>query len=205
MLPRETRLALFPRGRAVCRLGWFGTLRLGPVTLAHAAAMEALDVGFLDGWMDDANALMAAWVLSLSPSDAAKAANRDLRGADRFMRRLKGRVADVTIAVNALADDALLPFVPPKQEQGVVLFDDGLPKGYGWPLEVAEALCSRYGWSFDEAMAIPLPRALALMAVGRENRGGEAGGPDYYDRIRLERWKAIGIIPAKGIKEAANG
>lgn len=203
MLPRETKLALFSRGRVVCRLGWFARLRLGPVTLAHAAAMESLGCGFLDGWMEDKFALIAAWVLSLPPSGVARAANGDMRGASRFVRRLQGRVAQVSAAVNLLVEESLLPFVPPKQEANEHLFDDGLPKGYGWPLEVAEALCSRYGWSFDEAMATPVPRALALMAVGRSNCGGEQGGPDYYDRIRIERWKALGIIPAR--KEGADG
>lgn len=204
MLPKETILALFPEGRTVKRKWPLRPLRLGPVTLAHAAVMEAVGCAILGGFIDDADAITAAWVMTLKPEAAVKAANGDLKGLMAFAVRCKGALADISLAVNSLVADAILPFVPPKGDGGENVLKDGLPKGYGWPLEVAEALCSRYGWSFGKALATPVATALALMAVGRENSGGASGGPDYYDRIRLERWEKMGLLGG-GRKEAQNG
>lgn len=201
MLPVETVLALFPEGRTVKRRWPRRAIRLRPMTLAHAAAMEAQGCGILDGFLRDADALMAAWVLTLDYGRTVRAANGDLGGMMAFAKGCKGVLAEVCVAVNMAVADALKPFVPAKGDGGVNVLKDGLPNGYGWPLEVAEALCSRYGWDFDKALRVPLARALALMAVGRANAGCEAGGPDYYNRIRLERWKRAGVIGRRG-KEA---
>lgn len=205
MLPFETRLALFPRRALVVRLGILRRLRLFPVTLARAAAMEAIGCGFLDGEMLGGRALLAAWVLSLPDGEVERAASYDMAGASGFVASLKGHTAAVEYAVNVLASEAVLPFIPPKSENGdAQIMDDGLPNGCGWPLEMAEALCAHYGWSFDEAMQTTVQRACALIAIGRIREGGSHGGPDYYERIRLERMRRLGIIPTKG-KEASDG
>lgn len=204
MLPFETRLALFPRRALVVRLGLFRRIRLHPVTIGRAAAMELFGCGLLNGKLDPAQSLLAAWILSVREDRVKGVANGDVKGGAAFVKSLGGHVAKVAHAVNVLVGEAMLPFIPPKAEEGVVeLIDDGLPKGNGWPLEVAEAICAHYGWNFDEVMNIEVQRALALIAVGRQRNGGGSGGPDYYDRIRLERWKAAGIIPPLGGR--ANG
>ena len=202
MLPFETRLALFPRDRITVRLGAFRRLSLHPVTLERAAAMEMMDCGLLNGSLNSSQALMAAWLLSMDRAGVAQAVRGDVHKGIRFVRRLKGHVSKVAHAVNALLGESMAPFVPPKSEGKSVAVDDGLPHGFGWPLEIAEALCAMYGWSFDAALQTEVQRALALLAVGRKRRGGEMGGPDYYDRIRIERLERAGIIPSKreGVK-----
>lgn len=194
MLPKETRLALFPARSHVCRLGPFRRLELRVPTLADAAVMECLGVELLSGTLPDGEALVAAWVLSITPERAAKAANGDVRGARRFVKRLARHIPAVSSIVNAMVEDAFLPFVPPKAEENGWKVDDGLPDGYGWPLEMAEALCGLYGWTFDYAMAMPLQRAVAMMSVARSRKGAAAGGPDYYNRIRLERMRRAGLF-----------
>ena len=204
MLPFETRLALFPRRALVVRFGLFRRIRLHPVTIGRAAAMELFGCGLLNGRLNASQALLAAWILSVDEDRVADIANGDMVGGASFVKSLGGSVAKVTHAVNVLVGEAMLPFIPPKAEEGVVeLIDDGLPKGNGWPLEIAEAICAHYGWNFDEVMNIEVQRALALIAVGRQRNGGGSGGPDYYDRIRIERWKAAGIITPLGGR--ANG
>ena len=203
MLPFETKLALFPRRALVVRLGMFRSIRLHPVTLGRAAVMEMFDCGLLNGRLNASQALLAAWILSVDEDRIADIANGNMVGGASFVRRLGGSVAKVAHAVNVLVGEAMLPFIPPKKEDGVIEVDDGLPKGNGWPLEIAEALCAHYGWSFDYAMKIEVQRALALIAVSRQRNGGGSGGPDYYDRIRQERWEAMGIITRPGGK--ANG
>ena len=198
MLPFETRLALFPRRALVVRLGMFRSIRLHPVTLGRAAVMEMFDCGLLNGRLNASQALLAAWILSVDEDRVADIANGDMAGGSSFVKSLGGSVAKVTHAVNVLVGEAMLPFIPPKKEDGAVEIDDGLPKGNGWPLEITEALCAHYGWGFDEVLRIEVQKALALIAVSRQRNSGGSGGPDYYDRIRIERWKKAGIITHSG-------
>ena len=198
MLPFETKLALFPRRALVVRLGMFRSIRLHPVTLGRAAVMEMFDCGLLNGRLNASQALLAAWILSVDEDRVADIANGNMAGGSSFVKRLGGSVAKVAHAVNVLVGEAMLPFIPPKKEDGAVEIDDGLPKGNGWPLEIAEALCAHYGWGFDEVLRIEVQKALALIAVSRQRNSGGSGGPDYYDRIRIERWKKAGIITHSG-------
>ena len=87
MLPKETILALFPAGRTVRRRWPLRPLRLNPVTIAHAAAMEALGCGMLDGFIGDADALAAAWLLSRDANEVMRTFDRGLNGARRFAER----------------------------------------------------------------------------------------------------------------------
>lgn len=198
MLPFETKLALFPRRALVVRLGPFRRIRLHPVTIGRAAVMEMFDCGLLNGRLNASQALLAAWILSVDEDRVADIANGNMAGGASFVKRLGGSVAKVTHAVNVLVGEAMLPFIPPKKEDGAVEIDDGLPKGNGWPLEITEALCAHYGWGFDEVLRIEVQKALALIAVSRQRNSGGSGGPDYYDRIRIERWKKAGIITHSG-------
>ena len=201
MLPRETKLAMFPAGRTV-RCKWpFRPIHLPPLTIAHIGVLEILNVGILGNFIDDAKALMVAWIISLPPSKLARVAGGDMSGAEKYCRRFSGHIKELSIAVNGLVAEAFLPFVPAKGDDSAI--SDGLPHGFGWPLEIAEALSSRYKMSFSDALNTPMATALALIAANRHNAGGVSGGPDYYDRIRLERWRKIGLIGGK--KEAHNG
>jgi hypothetical protein len=198
MLPVETILALFPRPPEKVRLGLFRSTRLHPITLARAAAMEALGCGLLEDSPDVPKALLAAWVMAASDKDVPRIARGDMKGAARFVRRARGSVAAVIRVVSALRAEAVAPFIPPKKRDGEEMIDDGMPRGNGWPLEVAEALCAHYGWTWAQAINTEVQVAVALLAVGRAREGGEAGGPNYYDRIRLSLWKRVGVIPQKG-------
>jgi hypothetical protein len=193
MLPVETRLALFPAPHRV-RLGAFRSLVLQPLTLGRAAAMEIYDCGLLGGRLSDSKALIAAWLLSVDERELPRIADGDVRGARRFVRSLKGAVAPVVDAVSVILAESVLPLIPPKAKDNEKLVDDGLPRGCGWPLEMAEALCAHYGWPTERAMATPVQTAVALLSVGRARGGGAAGGPDYFGRIRLARLRAAGII-----------
>ena len=201
MLPQETRLALFPRRRLRLRIGIFRSVVLYPLTGARAAAMEVLGCGLLDGVPIGGKALLAAWVLSLRDRDVARAVEDDADGAQRFILRLKGSTALIEEAVRVLTAEAAVTLIPPKpteEEQNLV--DDGIPRGLGWPLEVVESLCANYKMPFEDAMRCEVQRAFALIATCRARCGGEHGGPDYYDRIRMVRWRKDGIIrsAAKG-------
>ena len=198
MLPFETKLALFPRRALDVRLGPFRRIRLHPVTIGRAAAMEMFDCGLLNGKLNASQALLAAWILSVDEDRVADIANGNVAGGASFVKRLGGSVAKVAHAVNVLVGEAMLPFIPPKKEDGAAEIDDGLPKGNGWPLEIAEALCAHYGWPVDYVMGMEVQRALAFIAVSRQRNSGGSGGPDYYDRIRIERWKKAGIITHSG-------
>lgn len=180
MLPLETITATFPPPVRV------GSLALGPVTLAHAVAMEAFGVEVLDtNANDEAASCVGAWLLTKKPSElpAIVMGGRVPDGAFRWMERAKARPPDVAKALDAAFREAFSTYVRPKPE-GVKSYSDGLPDGYGWPLEVAECLSHEYGRPLDEVLAWPLARAFALVAVMRQRNGGEAGGPDYYGRIR---------------------
>lgn len=198
MLPFETRLALFPRRSLDVRIGLFRRLRLRPITLERAAVMEMFNCGMLDGEVGKSQALVAAWILSADDKDVRLIVEGKRGGAKRFIRSLSRKVDVVHRAVNILVGEAIIPFIPPKKdENGAVEVDDGIPKGNGWPLEIAEALCANYGWSFEYAMKIEVQTALALVAVCRQRCGGAAGGPDYFDRIRQDRWEKDGTITPK--------
>lgn len=196
MLPSETMLALFPRGVMVCRAGLFRRIRLHAVTLAHAAVLEAYGCP-LGPWHPEPKALVAAWILSHPASEVGDLVRAGPeKGAKKFLRRLGKCARTVANATNAHMASALTTFVPPKSD-GAAIVDDGLGRGYGWPLEVAEALCAEYGMAFDDALGTDVARALALLTV-RRGRNGMAGGPDYFDRIRLKRLEEAGIIRKKG-------
>jgi hypothetical protein len=162
--------------------------------------MEALGCGLLNGRLSASQALIAAWILSVDEGDVPRIACGDMRGGAKFVKRMAKKVDVIEHSVNVFLGEAMLPFIPPKRQETAFEIDDGLPHGNGWPLEVAEALCAHYGWTFPEAMRTEVALAFALIAVSRTRTGVESGGPNYYDRIRLERLKACGIIPPR--KEA---
>lgn len=196
MLPVETVLAVFPSSAVVCKVGLFKTLRLLPMTLAHAVALEVFGCD-LNSDLDEPHALIAAWVLSQTPGELKEIISgqiRMTRGLVRFVKGLEKHVVKVRDAVNSHIRTAFFTYVPgKKQNDGTQLYSSG-QKGFGWPLEVAECLCGAYGWDFDYTMSVPMTRALALLTVYRNRNGGENGGPDYYERIDIANLKKIGAI-----------
>ena len=182
-------LALFPGGTEVCRTGRFAALRLQPFTLAHAAALEAWGCD-LGANLDDSHALIAAWLLSKRPPEVASAMRdmeRSAKEAGRWVRGKAKCVARISKAVNG-------HIVAAFKDSGCAY---SAPRGYGWPLEIVEALCGEYGWSVADAMATPVATALALVSVARQRHGGENGGPDYYERIMIREINAIEAEKAK--------
>jgi hypothetical protein len=194
MLPVETRLALFPRRSLVCRLGAFRRITLRPVTLERAAVMESLGCGFLEGRLDAGKAIVAAWVLSLPERELAGAGRGETKGLRKFIAKCERSPQAVADAARLLIDEAIKPFIPAKPEKTGWTLDDGIPRGCGWPLEVAEAVCAAYGWSMERTMRTEMQTVFALLAVCRARVGGEHGGPDYYEKIRLDRLRRLGLI-----------
>ncbi len=179
MLPVETREALFPSSGVV------GKLTLRPMTLAHAALLDALGVDLEQGVTFD-NILLHAWVLSMDGAEVRRVA----ASADR-VPHFKAWCAKCDPDPYALADAvcrlvrvASAAFVPPEAEGGgQTVFASA--KGFGWPLEVAECLCHEYGWTLDAALDTPLATAYALVNCARQRNGGKNGGPDYYGRVQM--------------------
>ena len=196
MLPVETMLALFPGGTEVCRTGRFAALRLRPFTLAHAAALEAWGCD-LGANLDESRSLIAAWLLSKRPPEVASAMldmERSAKEAGRWVRGKAKCVARISKAVNGHIVAAFKTYVAPKKDGGCAY---SAPRGFGWPLEIVEALCGEYGWSLDDALATPVATALALVSVARQRHGGENGGPDYYERIMIREINAMQETKAK--------
>lgn len=183
MLPAETIAAAFPPAVGC------GGARIGPAAMAHIAALDAIGVRWDE--LTEETAPVAAWILSLAPERLADVVNppgdRDARAAAAeemggWMRRNGiGRKAALAAAAECLRQ-AFAPYVPVANggRREVQLN----PRGYGWPVEMAEALMSRYGMTFSEAMSEPLCRVFAVMAAGNA-AAGCGGGPDYYERIQI--------------------
>lgn len=185
MLPQETLRAIFPIGMEVRSARWphRAVFKTQPVTIAHAAAMEAFGCDLGARELSDAHALIAAFIATLSPDEAYNAVfDRDRTGRrlTRWMRRRTKFVSRIAREINAHLALAFLNFVPPKREGRQIIED--APSGFGWPLEIVEALCAEFGWQFEDALRTPLSRALSLVSVARKRNGGENGGPDYYER-----------------------
>ena len=207
MLPLETILAVFP-GAVRVKCGE-REVELGPMTLSHATALEALGVGTAAD-IRGKDALLAAFVMSCPPDEAGRLVSDAGSTKDKFHSWLDENAdlaKDIPALVerlNALMDMAYLPYVPAsKGDSGMSL----VPTGFGWTLEYAEIVCHEYGWSWECAMATPIARIFGLVACAMQRRGGSAGGPDYYERIMLkaiEEAKAQARAKAKG-KEAKHG
>lgn len=43
------------------------------------------------------------------------------------------------------------------------------------------------GWDFETALHMPLMRVFPIINCIRKRNGGRFGGPDYYERIQLQR------------------
>ena len=198
MLPLETILAFSPPSVKVCKLGFFQTLRLWPMTLAHVVALEAYGCDINDE-LSRSKSLIAAWVLSRPSKTFDLEIFNELKeleksGLKRFLKKAMPKAEEIEAAVNRHLNLSFKTYVPSKEStKGRTVMSSG-SVGYGWPLEIAEHLCGEYGWSFETAIHTPVARALALVSVGRIRLGGEAGGPDYYQRIDIRKLKECGFL-----------
>lgn len=180
-MPYETIYATFPPSMKICDGGKFDNLRLRPITIGDAVILAACgcDMG---AEFDEPHALVAAWILTRPLEDAISTMldmGAIVEETQRWMRSVAEVVPLVAKAVNGHIAATLSLFVPPAREKKRASFT---LTGYGWPLEMAEAVCAEYGWTVADALKTPLATAFAFMAAANQRHGGKAGGPDYYER-----------------------
>lgn len=197
MLPVETIAAVFP-------IGGTGRFRLRAVALCDVVMLEALGVD-CDAPVPPGRAMAAAWVLSSPPGALGDLTWSPAEGAEAFARWEAAHrgwdPAEVAREVDAALNRAWATFVPPRRERsGGEDMGPGMRTGLGWPLEYGEWLSAEYAVPFDEAMRTPVMRAFALSACARARGGGGHGGPDYFERIAVERMRRD-----RAAKAAANG
>lgn len=192
MLPFETILAVSPPSAEV-KIGIFRKLRLRPMTLTHAVAMYTFGCD-IDHELDKPQALIGAWILAQDEKELYRKlvdglSNRAIKKISSFIRRCALKADDILTAVNRQIEIGFKTYVPPKRTAEGAQILQSENQGYGWPLEMAEHLCGEYGWSFEDAMNTPVAQVMALVSVGRIRIGGEAGGPDYWQRREIEELK----------------
>lgn len=192
MLPKETILALFPEQPRRFPIGLFSHITIGAITLEQAAVMEMFECGLTKGYLNRKESLIAIWILSRSRNKLHKLVNGEGLNCGRFIRKIQRQASRVERLVNTLIDEALSTFVPAKSISGATV-NQSL-KGYGWPLEIAEAISANYSVTLDDALCMPVQRAFAMISVQRSRLGGESGGPDYFERIYINRLREIGLV-----------
>lgn len=181
MLPVETVLSVFPSAVVV------GNITLRPLTLAHIAALEVLGVD-TRGSLTEAQAVMSAWFLTMSADDVVRRMcnGYDLSGFAEWTAGCGMTAGELLEGVRTVFQQGTVGFVPGKSSDkgtSVSLQSATGGSGYGFPLEIAESFAHEYSCSFDEAMRTPLSRMFGMLACARIRNGGEAGGPDYYERV----------------------
>lgn len=179
MLPPETIVALFPSPTRA------GKTTIGPMTLAHACALEAVGIDVIERDYHG-RAMVAAWILSMPPAEATRfvcSVGED-RSSDivAWVGKSGCDEDSAAAAVDEATSVATSTYIPGKRDEVSLM-----PKGLGWPLELAELMCAEYTLGFDDAMAMPLARVLAFAACVRARNGGEHGGPDYWERIQFRQ------------------
>lgn len=197
MLPEETIAAVFPPSVGC------GSARIGPATMAHIAALEALGIRY--DRLTEETAPVAAWLLSLAPPRLAEVVHGDGSGAAMgcWMSRNGIGRGDALAAAAKCLDAAFAAYVPRANGEGKTEVRLR-PRGYGWPVEVAEAMMSRYRMTFGEAMSEPLCRVFALMAAA-DAAEGNGGGPDYYERMQIADMRRMRVEALRRELDAAEG
>ena len=92
------------------------------------------------------------------------------------LKRARVGLKELSNAVEGILNASFSTHIPPMQDKDAPA--QLTPSGLGWPLILAEWLCAEYGWTFEHAIDIPLPRVFALQAAARVRHGG----PDYVER-----------------------
>ena len=156
MLPVETIEAIFPSS-AVC-----GKTTLLPMTLAHAAAMEAMGVDISTA-IDWDHVLIAAWILATPSAEMRKVmAEGGSPAAFRvWCDRENPDPYGVIDGVERIVSAAFNAFVEPGNDDAnaVKIWGGDDPTGFGWELEIAEAIAHEYGLPLDDALDTPMCRA----------------------------------------------
>lgn len=170
--PPENTLAAFPPSRTA------GNVVLRPLTLAGAILLGRDGVDCRRAVPHD-KLFRAAYILAQCGDDAFAA--NDERGYRRFLRKAKCGLKELCSAVEAVLNDAFETWVKPPAPTGKTV-EHLTPHGLGWPLEWAEFLCGEYGWTWREALAMPVATVFALGAACRQRHGGRHAGFDYIER-----------------------
>ena len=179
-IPVEALIATYPRAIDVRGV----TLR--PMTLGDAILLSVLGVNFNAGTTEP-QALMAGLLLSGRVDSESifceKVVTRQLR---RLLAKIgKHHVDELHQAVDAIIDKSFLTKIKFAVPKGAPIQIS--PDGLGWPLVLAEEMCSSYGWSFERAIDTPVARAFALHAANHRRNGGKFGAPDYVERMEIAK------------------
>lgn len=177
MLPVETFEAIYPSSEVV------GRMVLRPMTLGHASLMEQSGID-LTAPVPTEKILVAAWILTMTGAEARESGTGL---ADRFRKWHERTSPDPYLLIDAVErqiDRAFSAFVPPDKDDGAEVVY-AVRVGFGWTLELCEAMMSYYGMTFEQALDCPICRCYALLNCMRTRNGGKNGGPDYYERSRM--------------------
>lgn len=193
-LPIENYLAFFPTTITV-GMGWFRRpVRLGPLTIGRAVLLDALGVDPCRT-IAEKDAALAAYVLKgeaasrrfnenvayvLKGEAASRRFNENEKSFKAFSRRVKRHLKPLTKAVNAICTDAFTTYVKPPKSTNNRISDT--KTGAGWALDFAEALCADYGWSWQEAVNMPLATVFALSAAYLDRHDLRPNCMDYEQR-----------------------
>ena len=170
-----------------------GKTSLGPITIAHVVAMESFGIVVSDRNLNDpTNSCIGLWLISKPINELSSIVNGMTESSEitKWMERFGIKTEECSGVLNTLMSDAFKTYVPPKPDSTKVQLDD-IGEGYGWPLEIAECIAHEYGLDLRSVFEWPLSTAFASIATMRQRSGGEAGGPDYYGRIRDQRMAEI--------------
>jgi hypothetical protein len=202
VLPFETVFAAFPPSVDA------GGFTLRSPTLLHAVALESMGVDMEEREVSPSAAWTAAWVLSLDDPSVAVRPGEAERSAAAFMQEHADADQDRLVeAVKRTLGVAVSTFVPGRAPKDAEQSLDGLPDGFGWPIEVAELIAHEHGIPFADAIRTPCVTAFAIVAMVRARNGEEFDGPDYYGRIKVKRQKdaLMRHAAAKAEKDAGKG
>lgn len=161
-IPVENELAFFPPSVKA------GNVTLGPLTLAGLVRIGRLGV-------DVGRAVPREKVLDVAFVLSGETDHR------RFLKLARGRLGELSTAVEKVLNEAFSTFIKPAQGKAVGPVSL-TPHGIGLPLEYAEFLCAEYGWSWETATGTPLATVYALVAAHRQRTGGRHGGFDYIEK-----------------------
>ena len=161
-LPIENVIAAFPPSVKA------GNVTLRPLSIGSWIRLAEIGIDVMKTPVPKDKIFLTAFVLSGA---------KDLK---RFLKRARVGLKELSNAVEEILNASFSTHIPPMQDKDAPA--QLTPSGLGWPLVLAEWLCAEYGWTFEHAIDIPLPRVFALQAAARVRHGGKHGGPDYVER-----------------------
>ena len=173
-LPIENAIAAFPPSVKA------GNVTLRPLSIGSWIRLAEIGIDVMKTPVPKDKLFSAAFVLS-GEAESLPLHSREFNVRyRRFLRRFKSGLKELSNAVEEILNASFSTHIPPMQDKDAPA--QLTPSGLGWPLVLAEWLCAEYGWTFEHAIDIPLPRVFALQAAARVRHGGKHGGPDYVER-----------------------